>query len=161
MIKKFSRSLLVIVLIFGAVFTNLSETHAMSKKSNASNQIERVISLAQKQLGKPYKYGAAGPSSFDCSGLTSYCFKNSVNKTIPRVSRDQAKTGTFVKLNNLKRGDLLFFGNKKTGRVSHVGIYLGNNKYIHSPRTGDVVKISSTQTTYFYKNALHGRRIIK
>lgn len=130
------------------------------QQPSQNQQIESVIALAYKQLGKKYVYGAAGPNNFDCSGLTSYCFKNAIGKTIPRTSREQSKTGTYVSLSNLKRGDLIFFGNKKTGKVSHVVIYLGNNQYLHSPRTGDVVKISSTNTSYFRANALFGRRIL-
>lgn len=102
--------------------------------------ISQVIDVAMDQLGKPYKWGATGPNSFDCSGLMYYSFKQGANKTIPRTSSQQSTYGTKVTKSQLKPGDLVFFGSGS--RVSHVGMYIGNDQYIHSPQTGDVVKIS-------------------
>ncbi|GAA0177381.1 NlpC/P60 family protein [Clostridium sediminicola] len=108
-----------------------------------------VIAYASNFLGRPYRWGATGPSSFDCSGFTQYVFRHFGVK-IPRVSRDQAKAGKYVPKSQLKPGDLVFFA--KRGRaVHHVGIYVGNNSYIHAPRTGDVIKISrlSSRSDYY------------
>lgn len=101
---------------------------------------EAVLKVAKAQLGKPYKWGATGPSSFDCSGLTYYAYKNGAKVSIPRTSREQSKYGKKVSKSELKPGDLVFFG--KGSSVNHVGMYIGNDQYIHSPQTGDVVKIS-------------------
>ncbi|GAA0933465.1 NlpC/P60 family protein [Pseudonocardia zijingensis] len=96
-----------------------------------------AIRAAMKMLGKPYRYGAEGPSSFDCSGLTSWAFKQ-VGITLPRSSSQQARVGTPVPRDQLRPGDLVFFYKP----VSHVGIYVGDNKMINAPQTGDVVKYS-------------------
>ncbi|MCY6485567.1 NlpC/P60 family protein [Clostridium aestuarii] len=102
-----------------------------------------IVAYSMKFLGKPYKWGATGPNSFDCSGFTQYVFANFGIK-MPRVSRDQGKSGKYVPKSQLQLGDLVFYANNKgKGRIHHVGIYIGNGMYIHAPRTGDVVKISS------------------
>lgn len=105
-----------------------------------STKAEAALKVAKAQLGKPYKWGATGPSSFDCSGLTYYAYKNGAKVSIPRTSREQSKYGKKVSKSELKPGDLVFFG--KGSSVNHVGMYIGNDQYIHSPQTGDVVKIS-------------------
>jgi cell wall-associated NlpC family hydrolase len=96
-----------------------------------------AVRAAMKMLGKPYRYGAEGPGSFDCSGLTSWAF-DQVGVTLPRSSSQQARVGTPVSRDELRPGDLLFFYQP----VSHVGIYVGDNKMINAPQTGDVVKYS-------------------
>lgn len=120
-----------------------------------SSKVEKVISVAKAQMGKPYKWGATGPNSFDCSGLMYYSYKNGANITLPRVSRDQANAGVKVSKEDLKPGDLVFFGSGS--RITHVGMYLGNDQYIHSPQTGDVVKISKLSA----RKMITARRIIQ
>jgi cell wall-associated NlpC family hydrolase len=97
-----------------------------------------AVRAAQTMLGKPYKWGAEGPRSFDCSGLTSWAFKTA-GITLPRSSSQQARVGTPVSRSELRPGDLVFFYQP----VSHVGIYVGGGKMINAPQTGDVVKYSS------------------
>ncbi len=97
-----------------------------------------AVRAAQTMLGKPYKWGAEGPGSFDCSGLTSWAFKTA-GITLPRSSSQQARVGAPVSRSELRPGDLLFFYQP----VSHVGIYVGDGKMINAPQTGDVVKYSS------------------
>jgi cell wall-associated NlpC family hydrolase len=97
----------------------------------------QAAKAAMKMLGKPYRYGAEGPGSFDCSGLTSWAFQQ-VGVTLPRASSQQARVGTPVSRDQLRPGDLLFFYQP----VSHVGIYVGENMMINAPQTGDVVKYS-------------------
>lgn len=95
-----------------------------------------VVKEAEKHLGKPYEWGATGPSSFDCSGLTQYVYRQALGIEISRTTYTQIARGDEVKLGSepLEPGDLLFFG------PDHVGIYVGNNKYIHAPKPGEVVK---------------------
>jgi cell wall-associated NlpC family hydrolase len=97
-----------------------------------------VVNIAKRYLGAPYRWGASGPNSFDCSGFTSFVYRQ-VGVSLPRVSRAQIGAGQRVSRSDLQPGDLVFFGSP----IHHVGIYVGGNSYIHSPRTGDVVKISS------------------
>jgi cell wall-associated NlpC family hydrolase len=97
-----------------------------------------VVNIAKRYLGAPYRWGASGPNSFDCSGFTSFVYRQ-VGVSLPRTSRAQIGAGQRVSRSDLQPGDLVFFGSP----IHHVGIYVGGNSYIHSPRTGDVVKISS------------------
>ncbi len=101
--------------------------------------INTVMNTAKKYLGLAYLYGGTSPDTgFDCSGLTQYAFAEA-GITIPRVSYEQAASGISVPNKQLRVGDLVAFNSP----VSHVGIYIGNGKFIHSPKTGDVVKITS------------------
>jgi peptidoglycan DL-endopeptidase CwlO len=97
-----------------------------------------ALKAAQTQLGDPYQWGAEGPDSFDCSGLTSWAFKRA-GVTLPRSSKQQARVGTPVSRSELQPGDLVFFYQP----VSHVGIYIGDGKMINAPQTGDVVEYAS------------------
>ncbi|MCI1892429.1 MAG: NlpC/P60 family protein [Schleiferilactobacillus harbinensis] len=108
---------------------------------NRYAQIQAVISLAKQQLGKPYVWGAHGPSSFDCSGLMQYVFANAVGRQIGWWTVPQESAGMQVSLNALQPGDLLFWG--QHGNSYHVALYLGNNQYLNAPEPGDVVKIQS------------------
>lgn len=119
--------------------------------TTTTSAAKKVISLAKKQVGKPYVYGASGPSSFDCSGLTSYVYSNAVGKNIGRTTYVQLNAGKRVSVSNLKPGDLVFWGNY------HVGIYLGNNQYIHAPQPGQNVT-TATISSYFYPS--YGVRVL-
>ncbi|CEN84829.1 cell wall hydrolase; phosphatase-associated protein [[Clostridium] sordellii] len=128
-------------------------------ESGTSQGADAVISLAKQQLGKPYVWGAEGPSSFDCSGFTQYVFKNAAGKNLPRVSKEQSKFGQSVNKSNLQKGDLIFFDTDKDGVVNHVGIYMGNNEFIHASSGGKKVMISQLNSYYnsVYTNA---RRVL-
>ncbi|WP_141952230.1 C40 family peptidase [Actinoallomurus bryophytorum] len=118
-----------------------------SSKANcsilATGRAETVLRYACAQLGKPYVFGAAGPNSFDCSGLTMMAYKQigiNINHYVPNqysASRRIAKA-------DLQPGDLVFFSNN-----DHVGMYVGNGKFIEAPHTGDVVKIASLSDAYY------------
>ncbi|MGI6705701.1 MAG: peptidoglycan-binding protein [Clostridia bacterium] len=124
-----------------------------SSSSSSSRKGSDVVAYAKKFIGVPYRYGGSSPKTgFDCSGFTSYVYKHFGVK-LPRSSRDQLKVGTAVSRSNLKPGDLVLFGNP----VHHVGIYVGDDKYIHAPRTGEKVKISKLSGRKFY----YARRIFK
>lgn len=105
----------------------------------------KVISYAKQFLGVPYVWGGSTPSGFDCSGFTSYVFRNAVGISLPRVSHDQQNVGTRISPSQVQPGDLVFRGNP----AYHVGIYIGGGQYIHAPQTGDVVKISSYDPSKF------------
>ncbi|KOA19104.1 gamma-D-glutamyl-L-lysine endopeptidase [Clostridium homopropionicum DSM 5847] len=122
-------------------------------RGSASYSSDAVVSYAAKFLGAPYVWGANGAESFDCSGFTKYVYAH-FDVRLPRVSRDQAEVGTYVAKSDLQPGDLVFFGyNGGSGSIHHVGIYVGNDSYIHAPRTGDVVKISSLSSRSDYATA--------
>jgi cell wall-associated NlpC family hydrolase len=117
-------------------------------RGSADISSNAIVAYASNYLGRSYKWGATGPNSFDCSGFTWYVF-NHFGVSLPRVSRSQASAGSYVSKSNLEPGDLVFFGSP----ISHVGIYVGNNCYIHSPQTGDVVKISTLSSRSDYATA--------
>jgi cell wall-associated NlpC family hydrolase len=96
--------------------------------------LKLVLETARKQLGKPYRYGATGPSSFDCSGFTMYVWSK-VGVSIPRTSRSQYASLPRVSAKKARLGDLVY-------SPGHIGLYIGDGKMIHSPESGDHVKVS-------------------
>lgn len=104
----------------------------------------RAIAAARTRLGAPYVWGATGPGSFDCSGLTQWAYRQA-GLLIPRTSRDQYAALTKVPLDQLQPGDLVFYATNVSdpSTIHHVGMYLGAGLSIYAPETGDVVKIGS------------------
>ncbi|TDE26770.1 NlpC/P60 family protein [Actinomadura sp. 6K520] len=97
----------------------------------------QALRAAMTKIGRPYVWGAAGPSSFDCSGLTMWAYKQ-VGINLPHYTGSQWTAGTHVDRSQLQPGDLVFFYSD----LHHMGMYVGNGKMLHAPRTGDVVKIA-------------------
>ncbi|ROR53940.1 cell wall-associated NlpC family hydrolase [Luteococcus japonicus] len=115
-----------------------------SSYSSSSSKGTRAVSFAYSQIGKPYRYGATGPSSYDCSGLTGAAWR-SAGKSIPRTSHAQLGGLKRVSKSSLKPGDIVgFYGG------GHVGIYVGNGYIIHAPRTGQNVKKVPMSQMRFY-----------
>lgn len=100
-------------------------------------KVNSVISVAKSKLGSPYVWGATGPSTFDCSGYIMYVFKQGAGINLPRVSKNQATVGRYVSREELKPGDLIFWGSP----IHHVALYIGDGKYIHAPEPGNYVRI--------------------
>ena len=107
-----------------------------------------AVDTALAQVGDPYVYGATGPNSFDCSGLTSYAYK-AAGKSIPRTSKAQSTFGTAVSKANLQPGDLVFFYSP----VSHVGMYIGNGQMVHASTAGKPVAVVSLDSMPSYAGA--------
>ncbi|BBW98991.1 NlpC/P60 family protein [Geobacillus subterraneus] len=103
----------------------------------SQHNIKKLFATAFQQLGVPYRWGGTTPKGFDCSGFLQYVYR-SIGIHLPRTAKQQQKVGISVSKAQAKPGDLVFWGKP----AYHVGLYLGNGKYIHAPRTGDVVKIS-------------------
>ena len=117
--------------------------------------MQRAFSL----LGTPYRWGGTSPESgFDCSGLVGYVFRT-IGIDLPRVSREMAGSGTPVNDRNaLAVGDLVFFG-RSGKRIDHVGIYVGDGKFLHAPRTGRDVTVSSLTSGYWAQKYMQARRV--
>ena len=115
-----------------------------------------VVNYAYKFLGKPYVYGANGPNAFDCSGLTQYVY-NKFGAGLSRTTYTQVEEGTKVNRSDLRSGDLVFFNTE--GSISHVGIYIGDGEFIHAPRTGKPVMVSSLSDGYYSEKYATARRI--
>lgn len=124
----------------------------------------KIVELAKQHLGKPYVYGATGPKSFDCSGLTYYVYKQA-GYTISRGGSSQFRNGVSVSRSELQPGDLVFFRDPATAGsypMSHVGIYIGNGQFIHasSSKTSPGVKISNLSASWYANIYVGARRII-
>lgn len=136
--------------------TIVPSTNAVSYTGTSEKRAE-VLEYAAQFLGTPYVYGGSTPSGFDCSGFTSYVFANTVG-TIPRVAQSQFDATTRVALEDLEPGDLVFFGSSPSS-ISHVGIYVGDDTFIHSPHTGEVVKYEPLSGSYLSRFQGGGRVI--
>ncbi len=125
---------------------------------STSARVKTVLQRAFALLGTPYRWGGTSPDSgFDCSGLVGYVFRT-IGIDLPRVSRAMANEGTAVSDRSaLAEGDLVFFG--KRGHVDHVGIYIGGGKFLHAPRTGRDVTVSSLETGYWSQKYMEARRV--
>lgn len=108
-----------------------------------------VVGVAYDQLGKPYRWGTAGPDSFDCSGLTMYCYRVGAGISITHSSYGQAHCGVAVSVSELAPGDILGFRG-----WGHVGLYVGGGEFIHAPHTGDVVRVASLSARGNYCGAV-------
>ncbi len=132
----------------------------VENSTSSTNKVQAVLDLAEKQLGKPYVWGAEGPNSFDCSGLIYYVYKNAAGITLPRTSAAQYSAGVAVSKSNLKAGDLIFSSTDGTGNITHVAIYVGNGKMIHAPRSGKNVEKVDMNTNYWNKAYVGARRVL-
>ena len=119
---------------------------------------DRIEHEAKSLLGVKYKYGATGPSQYDCSGFTKHVF-SSQGITIPRTSKEQAKVGKYLRYSELKKGDLIFFRSNNSSKVSHVGIFIGNGKFIHASSSKKKVVISNMNSNYVVTHFKWGRRV--
>lgn len=126
--------------------------------SIASSDIRNdIVNYAAEFLGTPYVYGGSTPSGFDCSGFTSYVYKQ-MGISIARTSSDQRATTENISMDELQPGDLVFFGSNNV--VSHVGIYVGNGNFIHSPHTGSVVKYDTLASGNYNTRFICGGRVL-
>ena len=135
----------------GKALIGVEVSETPSSSNGVNSKASKALAFCKSKLGTPYLWGGTGPR-YDCSGLMMKAYA-SVGISIPRTSKQQSTFGKSVSKSNLQIGDLVFFGSP----VHHVGMYCGNNQYIHAPKTGDVVKISSLSGRKDYTCA---RRVI-
>jgi len=119
------------------------------RKYGGSYLRNEIVETARRFIGLPYQWGGSSPDhGFDCSGLTMVVYRiNGLN--LPRTSKEQYRAGIPIKKGQLKSGDLVFFAISKRKRVSHVGIYTGDNKFIHAPGKGRRICAASLSKRYF------------
>ncbi|APX76656.1 C40 family peptidase [Achromobacter insolitus] len=129
------------------------KTHSGVSSDNA------LVSEALNHLGIRYRFGGTSPDTgFDCSGLVTYTAERSLGLKLPRNAAEMAQLGTSVNKNELKAGDLVFF-NTLGRRYSHVGIYLGDDRFVHSPSAGGVVRVENMTMAYWSKRYNGARRL--
>lgn len=109
---------------------------------------ERLAALAEAQLGQPYRYGGDGPSGFDCSGLVLYLHQQ-LGVALPRTAVEQRQQSLPLDRSELEAGDLVFFTLGRRLIVDHVGLYVGDGRFIHAPRAGTAVRLSRLDERYF------------
>lgn len=130
---------------------------ARIKQSGRGDLRAELVKTARQFIGIPYRWGGVTTDDgFDCSGLTMVCYRlNGLN--LPRNSRTQFDSGRRVAKSALKPGDLVFFATKGGSRVTHVGLYIGDNRFIHAPRTGKNVRIESLSQPFFARTFVGAR----
>lgn len=132
---------------------------AQAAGGGASSKGQQLADFAKQQIGKPYVYGAEGPGSFDCSGLIQFAAKH-LGINVPRTAAEQAKAGKAVDKSDLQPGDLVYFQNTGESTIGHIGMYIGDGKYVHAPQPGENVKIGSLSDSYASKTYRGARRIV-
>ncbi len=118
---------------------------------------ERVTRDALRMVGTPYVYGGASPSGFDCSGLVYWAYRNA-GVRLPRTSRDQQRTARAIDARSLRPGDLLFFDTP--AKSGHVGIYIGNRKFVHAPSSGGHVSVVALDRGYYATRMIGAGRVL-
>jgi peptidoglycan DL-endopeptidase CwlO len=122
----------------GSSGSSAGSSGSSATDSSYATKADKALAFARAQIGKPYVWGATGPGSYDCSGLTQAAWK-AAGVTLPRTTYDQVNAGTTVSLADARPGDLIFFYDD----ISHVGIYIGNGMMIHAPKPGAYVREES------------------
>ncbi|HEX7812020.1 MAG TPA: C40 family peptidase [Burkholderiales bacterium] len=124
----------------------------------ASDETARkAVDYARDMVGKPYKYAGDTPAGFDCSGLVRYSY-GKAGIRMPRDTQSQRKQSALVSVRNLREGDLLFF-DQEGKKASHVGIYLGNGRFVHAPSSGGKVRTDSLKAEFWKKHFVEARRV--
>ncbi|RUM67431.1 MAG: hypothetical protein DSZ06_01185 [Sulfurospirillum sp.] len=152
----------LILLLNGCIFTPPPST--LNQESGTKEEYfgTTLLKVAKDQLGICYLYGGNSPNSgFDCSGFVQYVYKKSMGIKLPRRSIDQSNIGDFVSKSDLLSGDLLFFDTAKRGQINHVGIYIGDGKFIHasSGKKKHCVTISNLNKGFYKRTFRFAKRV--
>lgn len=132
-----------------------SRTQSSVPKTNRRSPGEQAAVVAVRQIGVPYRYGGSTTQGFDCSGLVQYAYAYA-GKRIPRTTAEQWRQLTPISSNKLRVGDLLFF--RIDGKISHVGMYLGDREFVHAPSTGREVSTASLDSDYYRRAFVRAAR---
>lgn len=149
------RKIVVILLIFQVILVSCGSSKSTTKTISNKTKLE---SQFRHFKGTKYKYGGTDKRGFDCSGFTKTVYKNAFKVTLPRTTDEMSKLGKKVSKKKLKPGDLVFF--RPSRRYEHVGIYIGENTFIHSSTSKGVIK-SKLDNIYWKKKYRFAKRILK
>lgn len=138
----------VISILFLVVLSGCS-ANPYQLQDVSSAERKKIVNIANNMLGISYRYGGKSPKKgFDCSGLVYYTHKQAGIR-VPRTTREQFRAVKQISYRSLKAGDLVFFNTKGYGIVSHVGIYIGDGKFIHAPSSGKRVSVANMKDRYW------------
>lgn len=118
---------------------------------------QRIAAIAQSQLGQPYRFGGDGPEGFDCSGLAQYVYQR-LGIAVPRTAREQRQRSAALDRSELLAGDLVFFTMGPRLLVDHVGVYVGDGRFVHAPRPGSPVRLSRIDDQAYARRFAGGAR---
>ncbi|MGH8781208.1 C40 family peptidase [Paraburkholderia sp.] len=136
-----------------------SESGARSFLSGMAGKAGDVVVGALNMIGVRYRWGGNTPDSgLDCSGFVRYVFQDTLGMALPRRAEEMSRVGEKVRMSELKPGDLVFF-NTMRRTFSHVGIYIGDNKFVHSPSTGSTIRVDDLDSGYWEKRFTGARRV--
>jgi cell wall-associated NlpC family hydrolase len=139
--------------------TLANQARAISLLERAASGATSLADAALAFLGVSYRFGGTSPDlGFDCSGLVRRVFQDALGLNLPRTAREMSQMGTQVRMEDLKPGDLVFF-NTMRAAFSHVGIYLGDNKFVHAPSSGGVVRVEDMRIRYWTQRFDGARRL--
>jgi len=140
-------------------FTDTATTSVMDAAATALHSAQDLASAALDLIGIRYKWGGNTPETgLDCSGLVRYVFQQVTGVTLPRTAKDMSRLGAQVAVSDLQPGDLVFFNTRRFA-FSHVGIYLGDNQFVHAPRRGREVEIATLDSGFWQRRFNGARRM--
>ena len=140
-------------------FADAATTKVKSAAATALKSAQDLASAALDLIGIRYKWGGNTPETgLDCSGLVRYVFQQVTGVTLPRTAKDMSRLGTEVAVSDLQPGDLVFFNTRRFA-FSHVGIYLGDNQFVHAPRRGREVEVATLDSGFWQRRFDGARRM--
>ena len=159
--KFMSRILCAFILSVSTHVVLADDASTQNSQPTATGKVATLLDKGFAFLGVRYRMGGNGPDAggFDCSGLVRKVFGDALGLNLPRTAAEMAQMGEKVASSDLKPGDLVFF-NTMRRTFSHVGIYLGDNKFLHSPSKGSAVRVEDMTEAYWTKRFTGGRRLI-
>lgn len=158
--RKITSIALLFVVAFTGLFTQNSAVSAAGGQE--SNQVDELMDISRDYLGIEYEWGGTTPEGFDCSGYLQYIYRE-VGVYLPRVARNQAKAGIPVSREDLQPGDILYFertGHRDNVKITHSGMYIGNDEFIHAARSEGVTITNLPESNYWNSRYLGATRVI-
>lgn len=167
--RSAKKSVFWLILVTIAAFSGCTAKPAMQRAAKPADTAEALyrqapttntgavaLDVAHSMLGMPYRYGGTDPGGFDCSGLVYYSFKQA-GVVLPRTSQEIFRSSQLINPEDMRPGDLVFF-RVSAKKISHVGIYAGNNTFIHSPSSGKGVSYANLNSRYWKKRLIGAGR---
>lgn len=154
--RRLGRAVICLIVVLLSACATTVRPLPEPRPTLANSVAFRALSL----VGTPYVYGGQSPAQgFDCSGFVRFIFLDAIGRQIPRTTGEQAKIGPLVGTpNRLRLGDLVFF--QERGKIFHVGLYVGEGRFVHAPRTGKRVELSSLSNGYWQSRFALARRLL-